>query len=76
MQRLAWLASVPASFVPDPSPEFGASPTPFIVLMILGFVVGIGGHLTRSKTAVALGILMIFLAPFVLPLAVNISKSQ
>ena len=76
MHRLGWLASVPANWVPDPNPEFGGSPTPFITLMILGFVVGIGGHLTRSKTAVALGILMIFLATFVLPLAVNISKSQ
>jgi hypothetical protein len=42
--------------------------------MLTGFVVGIFGHIVRSKIAVALGIGMIFLATFLLPLLINISK--
>ena len=64
-----------AAFFYDPSPSFGANPWPFVALMLGGFVVGIFGHIIRSKTAVALGIGMIFLATFLLPLLINISKS-
>ncbi len=48
-------------------------PLPFIALMLLGFVVGIGGHIYRSKVAIALGIAMIFLATLLLPLALYLS---
>ena len=64
------------AFFYDPNPTFGASPTPFIVLMILGFVVGVVGHIIRAKGLVALGIGMIFLATFLLPLVTNVLKSQ
>ena len=64
------------AFFYDPNPTFGASPTPFIVLMIMGFVVGIIGHIVRAKGLVALGIGMIFLATFLLPLLTNVLKSQ
>jgi hypothetical protein len=62
-------------FIPDRSPSFGASPTPFVVLMVAGFVVGVVGHIARAKALVALGIGMIFLATFLLPLATNVLKS-
>jgi hypothetical protein len=65
-----------AAFFYDPSPDFGASPTPFIVLMVVGFALGVAGHIVRSKTAVALGIGMVFLATFLLPLVTNVLKSQ
>ena len=42
---------------------------PYVSLMMLGFVVGIFGHLTRSRWLVAIGVLMIFLATLVFPLA-------
>lgn len=62
------------TYVPDPNPGFGASPWPFVALMVVGFLVGILGHLSRTKVLVALGIGMVFLATFLLPLLVNLSK--
>jgi len=64
------------AFFYDPNPTFGASPTPFIVLMVAGFVIGVIGHIIRAKGLVALGIGMIFLATFLLPLITNVVKSQ
>jgi hypothetical protein len=46
----------------------GPSPAPFVTLMVLGFVVGIAGHLFRSRLIVGLGIVMIFAATVLLPL--------
>jgi hypothetical protein len=43
---------------------------PFIAVMALGFLIGIAGHVYKSKTAVATGIAMIFLATLILPLIV------
>ena len=63
-----------ANWIPDPSPEFGSSPWPFIVLMLVGFVVGIVGHITKTKALVAIGIGLIFLGTLVLPLLINLSK--
>jgi hypothetical protein len=42
--------------------------------MVAGFVIGIFGHISKTKTLVALGIGLIFLGTFVLPLLVNLSK--
>jgi len=64
------------AFFYDPNPSFGASPTPFIVLMVAGFLIAVIGHITRAKSLVALGIGMIFLATFLLPLITNVLKSQ
>jgi hypothetical protein len=47
---------------------FTPSPTPFIVLMALGFAIGVAGHLYRSTAAVATGIGLIMLATLLLPL--------
>jgi hypothetical protein len=54
-----------AAFEPDP--------LPFIVLMGLGFLVGIGGHVYKSRTAIAAGIGMIFVATILLPLGLYIN---
>ena len=64
-----------AGFFYDPHPSFGTDPRPFVAMMIAGFVIGVFGHIVRAKGLVALGIGLIFLATFVLPLAANILKS-
>ena len=48
---------------------FSPSPLPFIGLMALGFLVGVGGHVYKSRAAVATGIGLIFIATLLLPLA-------
>jgi hypothetical protein len=53
---------------------FDPSPLPFIALMGLGFLVGVAGHVYRSKAAVAAGIGMIFLATLALPLGLYLSS--
>jgi hypothetical protein len=69
-------ASLPAAFFYDPSPEFGANPTPFVVMMVAGFVIGVAGHIARARSLVALGIGLVFLATFVLPLLLNVARSS
>ena len=59
----------------DPSPDFGTDPRPYVALMLVGFVIGIAGHVTRTKALVVVGIGLIFLATFLLPLAANVLKS-
>ena len=66
--------TVLGAFFYDPHPEFGADPKPFVALMIIGFVIGVAGHVTKIKTLVAIGIGLIFLGTFLLPLAANLSN--
>jgi hypothetical protein len=68
-----WLAS----FSPDdfPHPDFGTRPTPFVILLLAGFGVGIAGHLFRSKTLVGIGIGAVFLGTFLLPVAIFVTRS-
>ena len=64
-----------ANWVPDPTPEFGADPKPYVTLMLVGLAVGILGHLFRSKTMVVIGVGAVFLGTFLLPLGLYLSKS-
>ena len=48
---------------------FDPSPVPFIALMALGFVVGVAGHVYKSRATVATGLGLIFIATLLLPLA-------
>ena len=50
--------------------------TPYLFLMLAGFVVGAAGHLYKSKVVVAVGILMIFSATLLLPLAVIATEDE
>jgi hypothetical protein len=59
---------------PDPSGEFRVSPTFLIVLLGLGFLIGTLGHLFKSKTLQAAGVLLILAATIFLPIAYSISK--
>jgi hypothetical protein len=52
---------------------FDPSPLPFVALMGLGFVIGVAGHIYRSRTAIATGIGMIFVATLLLPLGLYLS---
>lgn len=49
--------------------------TPYVVLMILGFAIGILGHLAGSRWLVAIGVILIFFGAFLFPLALNITES-
>jgi hypothetical protein len=51
-----------------------ASPLPALVLIGLGFVVGITGHVLRSNAAIATGIGLIFVGSLLLPLVVYLSS--
>jgi hypothetical protein len=56
-----------------PLAAFDPSPAPFVVMMAVGFLVGGIGHLYGSKTTIATGIGLIFLATLGLPLAIYLS---
>jgi hypothetical protein len=64
------------AFVYDPSPRFGADPTLFILMMVAGCVIAVTGHVVRARSLVALGIGLIFLATFLLPLLQNLRASS
>jgi len=51
------------------------SGTPYLVLMALGFAIGILGHLSGSRWLVAIGVILIFLGVLVFPLALNLTES-
>jgi ABC-type Mn2+/Zn2+ transport system permease subunit len=53
--------------IPTGDPDIGA----FILVMGLGFVIGTAGHVYKSKTAVATGIALIFMATIGLPLILH-----
>ncbi len=52
------------------------SPTPYITLMLAGFVVGILGHLTRARWLIAAGVILIFLGALLLPLLANVTTDE
>jgi len=54
---------------------FDPDPLPFIVLMGLGFLVGVTGHVYKSRSAIATGIGMIFAATILLPLGLYLSDN-
>jgi hypothetical protein len=59
---------------PEPSGEFRVSPTFLIMLLGLGFLIGTLGHLFKSRTLQAAGVLLILAATIFLPIAYSISK--
>lgn len=52
------------------------SPGPYIALMLVGFAVGILGHLAGSRWLVASGVILIFLGAFLFPLAANLTTED
>jgi hypothetical protein len=59
---------------PDQSGDFRVSPTFFVAVLLLGFVIGTFGHVVKSRTLVALGIGLVFSATVALPVVVALSN--
>ena len=60
---------LPADLLPTGSADL----TAYIVMMFVGFIVGVAGHIIRSNTVVAIGIGLIFMAVLVLPLLFHLA---
>jgi hypothetical protein len=52
------------------------SPTPYIVLMLIGFALGILGHLAGARWLVAVGVILIFLGALLFPLLANVTTEN
>jgi hypothetical protein len=50
------------------------SASPYIALVLIGFAVGILGHLSRSRWLVVTGVILISLGAFLFPLALNLTE--
>jgi hypothetical protein len=61
-----------ADLVPRGDPSLAM----FIGVMVAGFVVGVAGHIVRSRTLIILGIALVFLGTVALPLLVFGSGTQ
>jgi hypothetical protein len=48
----------------------------YIVMTCVGLVVGVLGHVARSRWLVLAGILLVFLATVLFPLAVNVTNDS
>jgi hypothetical protein len=59
---------------PDQSGDFRVSPSFYLVLLGFGFVIGVLGHIVRSKTMVGAGIALVFAATVALPIAIALSN--
>ena len=70
---------MPAEIIGAPPPfdeydfKFDPDPAPFILLVVIGFLVGGAGHLYRSKFLVATGIAMIMAAVLGIPLVLYLA---
>ena len=49
---------------------------PYIALVLIGFAVGILGHLSSARWLVAAGVILIFLGALLFPLAVNFTEES
>jgi hypothetical protein len=52
------------------------SPTPYVALMLVGFAVGILGHLAGARWLVAAGVILIALGALLLPLVANVTTED
>jgi hypothetical protein len=52
------------------------SASPYIALMLIGFTIGILGHLSAARWLVAAGVILIFLGAFLFPVAVNFTQDS
>lgn len=59
---------------PDQSGDFEISPSFFLIVLALGFVIGTFGHIVKSRTLVAAGVILVFAATVFIPIALNLSN--
>jgi hypothetical protein len=52
------------------------SPGAYVALMLAGFVIGILGHLTKTRWLIASGVILIFLGALLFPLAANLTTEN
>jgi len=52
------------------------SPGPYIALMLIGFGVGILGHLIGARLLVAVGVVLIFLGALLFPFLANVTSDR
>jgi hypothetical protein len=63
------MPSLPVSALPE-------AIEPYLALMIVGFLLGIVGHLARSRWMVAIGVIMVLLAALIFPLALQLLSEE
>jgi hypothetical protein len=68
------LRSLLAELPELPSRDLGTDPKPFLVIFAIGFLIAVLGHISKSKTLIASGILMVFLATVGLPLVFTLTR--
>lgn len=73
------LATLIAQFLdpesgPEPTGDWRAEPEAFIALLLVGFAIGILGHIFKAKTMVATGIVLVFLATVGLPVYLQLTR--
>ncbi len=49
---------------------------PYIALVLIGFAIGIFGHLSSARWLVAAGVILIFLGALLFPLAANLTSDD
>jgi CHASE2 domain-containing sensor protein len=59
---------IPGDLPALPSQDVATDPKRYLILFALGFLIALFGHLTRSKTLIAVGLALIFVATVLLPL--------
>jgi hypothetical protein len=59
---------------PGQSGDFRVSPAFFIIVFGLGFALAALGHLVKSRPLVVTGVLLVFLATVLLPIAYSVSN--
>ncbi|MFL5819259.1 MAG: hypothetical protein ACJ76S_01050 [Solirubrobacteraceae bacterium] len=73
---MSQFARLLAEIVPEQHPDVEpTNPTPYLLLMLFGFVVGAVGHLVRSRTLVAIGVLAVFMGTVLLPIGIFLARS-
>jgi len=65
-----------SDLLPPLAALFPHSPGPYIALMLIGFLVGILGHLFKVRWLVAAGIALIFLGALLFPLLANVTSEN
>jgi hypothetical protein len=59
---------------PDQDGGFEVDPSFFVAVLLLGFAIGALGHLIRSRALIVAGVLMIFAATLLIPLALSATR--
>ena len=59
---------------PDQSGDFEVSPSFLIALLAVGFAIGTLGHIVKSRTLVAAGVILVFAATLFIPIALSVSN--